>query len=319
MPIIDNMILKNKKFNISDTILIAGSPRSGTTWLLEILAATPGYTSLFEPLNHEWFPGITNIGFKSRTYLPYYANWVEGKNHMRKIFTGQVFSFTPQYRLKLDPFMHRLLGKKLIVKLVRGNRLLPWLSKNIQLHGIVLIIRHPCAVIVSQLKTGMCGYNSFTPPYSDIFPKLENILKEASNINNIDQNLLKRLKHIKTLEEILAVVWCLDNYVPLSFPKPYPWQIVTYEKLVKEGKKEIIQLFNKLGVKDVPKAALKHLKIPSTLAPIREYDIIKKSNEQLSKWKKTLSVEQIERILNIVSDFGLDFYTEDLEPDYKNI
>ena len=29
--------------------------------------------------------------------------------------------------------------------------------------------------------------------------------------------------------------------------------------------------------------------------------------------------KQIDRILSIVSAFGLDFYTENLEPDYENI
>lgn len=317
---LDKIILKSKKFNMADTIVLAGSPRSGTTWLMEIFETISWYTHLFEPLNHEWFPELLELGFKSRTYLTSNANWLEGEHHMRKILTGQVFSsIMPQYRLEIDPFMHRLLGKKLIVKLVRGNRLLPWVAEKFQLRGIVLIIRHPCAVIASQLKTGMCGYNSYSPPYPDIFPNLEDILKESSEIKGLDQGLLDRLKGIKTLEEILAAVWCLDCYVPLSFPKPYPWIVVTYEKLAKEGEKEIVRIFNEIGEKNIPKAAFKRLKIPSTEAPKREHKIVVKSDEQLSKWKKSLSEQQIENILNVVSAFGLDFYTEDLEPDYKNI
>ena len=50
-----------------------------------------------------------------------------------------------------------------------------------------------------------------------------------------------------------------------------------------------------------------------------ELKIVKDSSKQLSKWKKYLSKEQIENILGIVSDFGLDFYTEEIEPDYKRI
>ena len=47
--------------------------------------------------------------------------------------------------------------------------------------------------------------------------------------------------------------------------------------------------------------------------------VVGKTKEQSAKWKKFLSDEQIKRILSIVSDFGLDFYTEDIEPDYENI
>ena len=47
--------------------------------------------------------------------------------------------------------------------------------------------------------------------------------------------------------------------------------------------------------------------------------VIRDADKQLSKWKKYLSEKQIQRILKVVSDFGLDFYTEDIEPDYNNI
>ena len=51
-----------------------------------------------------------------------------------------------------------------------------------------------------------------------------------------------------------------------------------------------------------------------TLGSDRE--LISNADKQLSKWKKALSDKQIERILKIVRDFDLDFYTEDIEPDY---
>jgi len=34
--------------------------------------------------------------------------------------------------------------------------------------------------------------------------------------------------------------------------------------------------------------------------------------------EKNLSKKQVDGILKIVSDFGLDFYSEDIEPDYEN-
>jgi len=40
--------------NIEDTIVIAGSPRSGTTLLLEALYRIPGYKAINEPLLTPW-------------------------------------------------------------------------------------------------------------------------------------------------------------------------------------------------------------------------------------------------------------------------
>lgn len=315
----DKVIFSTKKINMADTIVIAGTPRSGTTWLMEVFAAIPGYTYLYEPINPIWFPKIRGVGFQSRTYLPPDTDWLEGKDYLEKTFTGRVFSLLPPYKSEPEPIMHRLLGNKLIVKFVRLNRLLPWVAKRFQLRGIFFIIRHPCAVVASQLKTGFYGYFSGSPPYHKTSPTLENVLNEASKIDVLDKELFKRLKSIKTQEEMLAAIWCLDNYIPLFSPKPHPWTTVIYEKLIKEEKNEFIRLFNKIGEREIPQSVIRHLKEPSMLTLGSERKVITNMDEQLSKWKKILSEKQIERILKIVNDFGLDFYTENLEPDYKKI
>ena len=335
---LDKTIFNNKKFDIKNTLVITGSPRSGTTWLMEILRVIPGYTSLFEPLNPIYFPESFETGFRSRTYLSPNKDWQIGEEYLKKIFTGQYPYYTGLlesgsylnmkfsmlisgllYQLKPELLIHKLLGNKLIVKFVRFNRLLPWVVKRFQLRNIILIIRHPCAVIASQLKTGFYGYHPAFPPYIDIFPNRKNILDEASKIDVLNHSLLNKLKKIKTKEEILAASWCLDTYVPLSYPKPYPWTVVIYEKLIKDGENEIIRLFNEIGEKKVPHSAFRHIRIPSLLIQKDDHEIILEASEQLSKWKRFLSEKQVERILRVVSDFGLDFYTEDLEPDYENV
>ena len=313
----DRVILSSKKFNINDTIVIAGTPRSGTTWLMEVLSAIPGYTYLYEPINPIWFPKIRGVGFQSRTYLPPDIDWPEGKEYLEKTFTGRVFSLIPPIKFKAQPIMHRILGNKLIVKFVRINRLLPWIAKRFDLRCMIFIIRHPCAVIASQLKTGFYGYFSDSPPYHKTSPNLKNLLDETAKIDILDEEVYKRLKNIKTQEEMLAALWCLDNYIPLSQPKPYPWTTIAYEKLVKEEKKEVINLFNKIGEKNIPQSVFKSLKEPSMLTLGSDRKVISNTEKQLSKWKKMLSEKQVERILKIVSDFGLDFYNEDIEPDYK--
>ena len=316
---LDKIIFKNKKFNMNDTILIAGSPRSGTSWLMEVLGNIPEYTFLFEPLNPKFFPQSIKLGSASRVYLPSDADWVEGRDYFGEIFTGRLVGFQSLYQLKIREIMHLLLSNKIIVKSIRLNRLLPWVVENFQLCKIIFIIRHPCAAVASQLKTGWCGYHSTTPPYQNIFPNLKTILHEASEIKNLDPELFNRLKNIKTREEILAAAWCLDNYVPLSMPKPHPWYLLIYEKLIKQGEKEIVKLFNEIGEKDFLQYAVRHLKTPSALTLDGDQKTIIKTNEQLSKWKKFLSEKQIERILGVVSDFGLDFYTKEIEPDYETL
>lgn len=314
----DKLIFKLKKFDIKDTIVISGTPRSGTTWLMEVFAKMPNYTYYFEPINPIWFPQIRGVGFKSRTYLKAGTEWAKGEDYLKKAFTGRVFSLNPPIKSNIKSIMHRWFGKKLIIKFVRGNRLLPWMANKFQLRGMFFIIRHPCAVVASQLKTGFYAYFSDSPPYTQIKPTLNDVLNEASKIDILDKEIIGKMKNYKTDEEILAAIWCLDNYIPLNWPKPHLWTTVSYEKLVKD-ESEVIRLFEKLGEKKIPKTVMENLKEPSMLTLGRDREMILKAEKQLSKWKKALSEKQIERILNVVKDFGLDFYTENIEPDYERI
>ncbi|KYK25323.1 hypothetical protein AYK24_05125 [Thermoplasmatales archaeon SG8-52-4] len=333
----DETIFKSKKFDIKDTILITGTARSGTTWLMEILGVIPGYTNIFEPLNPLYFPQSLKIGFNTRTYLRVDENWKEGEDYLRKIFTGTLHydidwleqvDYTKDNfynviigifsQLKPENMINQLFSDKLIVKFIRLNRMLPWVAERFSMRSMILIIRHPCAVVASRFKQGQK-----LPPGLPIkinpFPTKKDILDEAVKIDGINQDLINKLNKIGNLEEILAASWCLDNFVPLSYKKPYPWKVIFYEKLIKDGEQQIKNLFKEIGEKHIPRAAYKHLKIPSKVAHKSEHMIVKKADLQLSKWKKSLTEKQIEKILSIVSAFGLDFYTDDIEPDYDNL
>lgn len=314
----DRIFSKSKKIDIKDDILLVGSPRSGTTWLMEIFECIPRYTYVFEPLQRNWFPASIKAGFEGRVYLPPDQDWPEGEEFLKKVFTGKIVSRFPPYAYNLKMTMDRILNKKLIIKAVRLSRLLPWFVKRFQLRGTVFIMRHPCAVIASQMKTGFVGYHENFPPYNNRYPTAKEIIEEASKIDILESSLIKKLKKIQTIEEILAVTWCLDNYVPLYQKNP-PWITVVYEKLVTDGEAELTSIFRRIGEEESVKLAISHLRKPSMLTMKDASKIVKNSELQLSKWKKDLSDKQIERILKIVSDFGLDFYTSEIEPDYDNI
>ena len=314
---LDKAISKGKRIALRDSILIAGSPRSGTTWLMEIFENIPGYSYLFEPLQAHWFPSSIKVGFGQRPYRRPDEYWPECEEYLRKIFTGQIVSRKPPYGYNLNMTLNRLFSKKLIVKSIRLNRLLPWIANKFQLRNITFIIRHPCAVIASQIITGFGGYQNYYP-FTNRFPTKEGLITEASNIDILDPNIIEKLKRIKTTEELLAVAWCLDNYVPLYYSDPQKWNMIIYEKLVTDGETELRKLFTEIGESDSAEMAINQLKKPSMLTLEKDPETVLSTNIQLSKWKKKLSKDQIKRILSIVEDFGLDFYTEENEPDYDN-
>ncbi len=124
------------------------------------------------------------------------------------------------------------------------------------------------------------------------------------------------LRSVETLEEKLAANWCMDFYVALTAPRPHPWILVPYEKIVREGQAQIQRIFEALGI-DVPARAEELLRAPSRTTVSDSYVALGK--DRLMGWKERLNIRQVERVLRLVSRFGLDFYSDGVVPDYDRL
>ena len=315
--IIDLIGLKlNERSSLEGTIIISGAPRTGTTLLMEILATLPGYKTIYEPLHPNWFPSLFKLGFPPRIYLNTEEDNELLYNHLKNVFSGKGVAQNPHYFLfNFKEVYRRISFNKICAKFVNGNRLLPWISDRFTLKATFLIIRHPCATISSQLKTGFVGY----PREYEMEIRKGNvkflkriILEEISMIDNLKekQELINKINGMKTLEELLAVEWSLDYVIPLYFFNKYNWHLIIYERLIKNSKDELINIFDKIG-ENVPKKAYKLIKKPSRTSLEKKIY----TQRQLHKWKNHLSKKQIEGIFDVVNFFGIDFYNEDVEPD----
>lgn len=307
----------NKDYDIRNTIVVSGTPRGGTTWLLELLETLPDYKSIFEPFNPLWFPKIKELIFPSSSYLirPYLSHEIDEnrlKEYLYGVFTGQFVSRQPRFDLTLEDIYKRIKARKIIVKFVRANRILPWIVENFTLRATYFLIRHPCATIASQIETGIRGYGY---PTKRSLPA-DIVIKEASQIPSIRNNewLMRKLHTIKSHEEVLAAIWSMDNYVPLSYLSEHPdvWYTVVYENLITDFDDEIKRVFGYIN-EETPEKVYEKFKKPSKTTHDKSY---LGTSRQLLKWKNKLSDRQIKNILKVVHWFGLDFYTENPEPDY---
>ena len=86
---LDQLFFLKKDFDIKDTILISGTPRSGTTWLMELLAAIPDYLTIFEPFNPNWFPQIRKSNLCCRPYLHPDKDSPDIYEYLNKVFRGK--------------------------------------------------------------------------------------------------------------------------------------------------------------------------------------------------------------------------------------
>lgn len=304
---LDLITARLHNFRIEDTIVISGTPRSGSTWLMELLESIPGYKSIFEPFHPSWYPEFRKLGIPYDPYLPTQEDYSKLRTYLKKVFTCRVHTHFPymQY-LRLGTIIRRFTASKLVVKFVRANTMLPWIVNTFNLRAAYFIIRHPCATIASQLATGF--FSKIT---------IEQLLNEVNKVPELTENgeLVTRLRGINSEIKRLAAIWAFENYIPLASKRPYPWYTVVYEKLVVDPQDELEAIFGYIG-EEVPTGAIKRIKTPSKVTKKTYGKNYIGTPKQLMKWREKLSERQIREILEVGSWFGIDFYTEKPEPDY---
>lgn len=199
------------------------------------------------------------------------------------------------------------------MKLVQGNRILQWLAKTFEVRGIVLLIRHPCAVVASMQRYGNWAYVTPTPDTPSL----------ASIANGLPDDFVADIRNrlpapLTSKEDMLALRWALDYYIPFFVHRDagYPWILVPYEQLVTSGSEELRRLFHGLET-TVPDRAVAQLRRPSSSA--RSDVAPEDPTRQLTKWQQRLRPDQIEAILRMAEAFDLDFYDDDPEPDYQRL
>lgn len=313
-----NMLMYANKYQIQDAIAIFGTPRSGTTWMMEILGTLPRYKTIFEPLHPTRAPQIVHLKFPPRIYIPPDKDNIVLQKYLRDVFSGKFLSKIPAYSLKNPKILYkRVTATKVITKFVNGNRLIPWINKRFPLRASYLIIRHPCSTINSQLKVGWFGYPKeieirVRNGDTNLLKKV--VLKEALLIPEIreQKKIIEKISSFNTMLELLAVEYSLDYLIPMkhmaSLRNTY---VFTYEEIIKNPEAMIFEIFRKIE-EYPPEESLKIVRKPSITSKERKIN----TERQLKKWKYELSIEQVKRILKVVHWFGLDFYTENPEPDY---
>ncbi len=275
----------------SKAIVVASTPRSGSTWLAEILSTLPGSLLLFEPLHLRYVPEAKEAGFSWRTYVPREAEWPQGKEFLTRVFEGRILNWWTTQQM----FLHSAIRARfLIVKFVRACALLPWICANFPLRAPILLIRHPCAVVASQMRSDSWRnpLRPEMPPYLASHPKLVNVLEG-----------------LRTREEFLAARWALDYLPAMSTCAPRPWQLVSYEELVLRPKETIDQVFGTWGDR-IPNGLWNRVTRPSSMT-------FKSGIAGLRGWQQQLTPMQVGVILDTVSSFGITFYGDGPQPHYS--
>lgn len=298
--------------DVEDTIVVTGSPRSGTTWLSELLRELPGYKMLNEPLHLKSAPETKQLdNLDWRTHVSPNADFPELESLLRRALTGRVGT-TWKWRLKdsnpIRQLMQHTRQRKLLVKLIRAGRMLPWVTQRFPVRAVVSTFRHPCAVVASQLNF---GWEVHHLPESG---RLQQTLGQFPDA--IENRYGGILAEIDTPAGLLAAVWCIDTYLTLRQPVYRPWIVTTYEDLLERREAEMNRIFDALDA-PVPEGLRAQFDEPSHSAA--DDLSVGETEKQLTKWRDRLDNGQIDTVLRIVEKFGLDLYTNAPRPNHDRL
>jgi hypothetical protein len=270
-------------------MMIAGTGRSGTTWLAEIIATHLNCRLMFEPFNPCHVAAYRKFHYFQ--YLHPDCNDLEMTGFCDRLFSGrvrgrwidqEVTSLRPRYRL---------------VKEIRANLLLGWIARRYPEIPLLFIVRHPCAVVESRLKLGWAT-DSDLAVFLEQPLLVEDHLKEFTGL--ISATRSDAGKH--------ALVWCISNLIPFRQFGAERLSLVHYEDLCERPEIEVPRVFDAIG-QTCNASVFDLLRTPSMSTRGRG-DVL--SHASLTAgWRTSLSSLQVAEILRIVAAFGLDHWYGD--------
>jgi hypothetical protein len=300
-------------------VVIAGSGRSGTTWIQDVIAQANGMRTLFEPLNPIGVPKAEPFAFR---FIPAAADEPDLKAFMDTVFSGHMKSLWAQYRILPERFNICRHGIKktvyntrrlfrhyrryymcsdngIIVKFIRANLMLHWIVNTYKI-PVLYVVRHPCSIIASRLKLKSPEWRYKT----EISRYRKDVILQDTLLNKVNLDLEQPMSQASGL----ACVWCIENILPIRWAKENHYDMINYEILLADPEHEWSRVVKALKLDNIPSSDL--VEIPSQQVS-QEMRGKKFDDSHLGKWKKDLSDVQIKDIEDILKKFGLTLYSVD--------
>jgi hypothetical protein len=274
-------------------LFVAGTGRSGTTWLGDLLNADGRRRVIFEP----FMPGSRALGGNE---VPRYLRPTD----------RDPATIAAVERILLAKFRSsrwtsrgndRLVSRQRMIKDVQSNLRLGWLREVFPPFPIVLIIRHPCAVAASRGRLGDMR-------------SIQALLDEPALVEDHLLPFVEEIHRLQSPFERAVVRWCIETFVPLSqMAGGLDVEVVLYEHLVADPVNVVTSMLERLEIQ-VPDGLSARVNVPSHTA-YRGKSPLGDPSKAKDEWQSILGPSEIERALELVAMFRLGWlYGPEADP-----
>ena len=289
-------------------VVVAGFPRSGTSWLAKGLSFAPGFTYYREPDNFNFVPGA-----EERFAYLYLTAEHDDPAYRRLLLRAAAGQVATARTMRQDPGpLLRFLGgpgrslgerfpvlffrkRDVLLKLVYANLNLAWLSANLPHAQQVCVLRHPCGQFDSWQRLGW-------------EPRPERLLENPRLVADHLGPFVELIRSATGYWERAGALWAATVYVIYRQTQADRGRIiVSHEWLCGDPVKRFQELYRRLGM-TWTRGAERFILSSDCEDDGRTYSMSRPTAEQIDKWKHRLSLDQIESCRRFVEPFGLPYY-----------
>ena len=281
------------------SVLLTSLPRSGSTWVLNILQRADNVIPFHEP-DH-----LDVIGAGEKGLHPYLADTGDVDRYYKvyqSIFKGRPYvppSMSKSYLFHYFRVLQTYLpsGKIILIKSVYSILNTRWIYETFS-PKIVILLRNPFSVA-----------HSIHRKWPDA--RLKNLLVQKRLMQDYLEPYRSLMERARAPYEILAARIGACYKAILSDAESNPsWVVITHEKLCRDPMNEFRELYSRLGLRWSHNIGLliQCKNRPKTSDRIAHTDRI--SSKEIDKWKNLLAPAEIKQIRGFYRPFNNPYYNE---------
>jgi hypothetical protein len=246
-----------------NTVSLHGAPRSGTTWLGRIFDSHPGVAYRYQPLFSYRFKGAIDDVSKPG----------QVKEYLQQLYDVNDDEFILQQKQVARGVQPLFADKKqqpetLVMKEVRYHYVIPALLRAVPGIKLIGIVRHPCGVMNSWLKTP----REFLPEWD--------VLSEWRDAPSKNRGKREEYFGFNKWRELA----CL--FLKLKQDYPDEFRLIRYEDLVAQPEQETQKLFDFCGL-DMH-SQVRDFLCASQQQDVDDPDSVYRSKNVVDRWKQEL-------------------------------